>query len=207
MSDKKIPKSVIERIPTYLDFLKQIDLNDNQTISSTSLAQALGLGEVQVRKDLNIIAGNGKPKIGYNMKDLINKIKSIIRSNEYTNVIVVGVGHIGQALANYQGFYEKGFIIKGLFDNNKDKIGKVINNNTIKSYEELGGFCINEKVDLAIIAVPLENAQNVCDDLIKYGVKGILNFTNCILNTEHDIKVRNIDIASMLTKLSIEINN
>lgn len=201
--EKQFSKSIINRIPLYLQDLKTQEEQEKNT-SSVIIAQRLGLGEVQVRKDLNLIAGNGKPKIGYNIKDLINKIESLI--NVDTDTIIIGAGKIGEALAYYQGFSEFKFNIVGIFDNDIEKIGKTIANKTIMSVERIKEFCADNKVKLGILAVSSENAQLVCDELIESGIKGILNFTNTKLNLPANIKIRNIDVAAILATLIIEIN-
>lgn len=200
MVKKTITKSVIERIPIYLNYLNKID--ESGLISATILAKKLGLGEVQVRKDLNKISGSGKPKIGYKVIDLKNDIKKLMNQEENTNVIIIGAGKIGMALYNYIGFQKNHFSIVGIFDNNPTKI-----NNNVMSINNLEEFCKTKKVDLAILTVSSENAQIICDEISKIGIKGILNFTDQKLNIPDDIKLRNVDIVAELIALAIEINN
>lgn len=203
-SNKNIPKSVIERIPLYLNYLNYLVKKQIEMISSTRLAMDLGLGEVQVRKDLNLIAGNGKPKIGYQVVDLKNKIELLISQYGTNDVIIIGAGKIGKALAMYDGFEENNFRIVGLFDSDPSLIGKSINNHPILSLDELKKF---SQVKIAILAVPADVAQSICNQVVAVGIKGILNFTNQKLIVNDNIKIRNIDIAALLTILSIEINN
>ncbi len=206
MDFKKIPKAVIERIPLYLNCLDKLNSNNIETTSSKQIADEIGLGEVQVRKDLNLISGNGKPKIGYKVVDLQKDLQKTIRNSEKTNFIIVGCGKIGEALANYNEFVNHNFALIGLFDNNKSKIGKRILDLEILDEKKLTTFCTQNHIDIGIIAVPCESAQKVCDDLITSGVKGILNFTNAKLNVDTNISVRNVDIVSLLTMIAIEIN-
>lgn len=200
MVKKTITKSVIGRIPIYLNYLNKID--ESGLISATILAKKLGLGEVQVRKDLNKISGSGKPKIGYKVIDLKNDIKKLMNQEENTNVIIIGAGKIGMALYNYIGFQKNHFSIVGIFDNNPTKI-----NNNVMSINNLEEFCKTKKVDLAILTASSENAQTICDEISKIGIKGILNFTDQKLNIPDDIKLRNVDIVAELIALAIEINN
>lgn len=200
MVKKTITKSVIERIPIYLNYLNKLD--ESGLISATILAKKLGMGEVQVRKDLNKISGNGKPKIGYKVIDLKNDIKKLMNQEENTNVIIIGAGKIGMALYNYIGFQKNHFNIVGIFDNNPTKI-----NNDVISINNLEEFCKTKKIDIAIIAVSSENAQSICDEIVKIGIKGILNFTDQKLNIPEDIKLRNVDIVAELIALAVEINN
>lgn len=200
MVKKTITKSVIERIPIYLNYLNKLD--ESGLISATILAKKLGMGEVQVRKDLNKISGSGKPKIGYKVIDLKNDIKKLMNQEESTNVIIIGAGKIGMALYNYIGFQKNHFNIVGIFDNNPTKI-----NNDVISINNLEEFCKTKKIDIAIIAVSSENAQSICDEIVKIGIKGILNFTDQKLNIPEDIKLRNVDIVAELIALAVEINN
>lgn len=200
MVKKTITKSVIERIPIYLNYLNKLD--ESGLISATILAKKLGMGEVQVRKDLNKISGSGKPKIGYKVIDLKNDIKKLMNQKENTNVIIIGAGKIGMALYNYIGFQKNHFNIVGIFDNNPTKI-----NNDVISINNLEEFCKTKKIDIAIIAVSSENAQSICDEIAKVGIKGILNFTDQKLNIPDDIKLRNVDIVAELIALAVEINN
>lgn len=200
MVKKTITKSVIERIPIYLNYLNKLD--ESGLISATILAKKLGMGEVQVRKDLNKISGSGKPKIGYKVIDLKNDIKKLMNQKENTNVIIIGAGKIGMALYNYIGFQKNHFNIVGIFDNNPTKI-----NNDVISINNLEEFCKTKKIDIAIIAVSSENAQSICDEIVKIGFKGILNFTDQKLNIPEDIKLRNVDIVAELIALAVEINN
>ncbi len=204
---KTIPKSVMERIPLYINYLKKQDDDAIDTISATIISQELGLGEVMVRKDLNLIAGNGKPKIGYKVKDLKNRIENLINNNKVIDVIIVGVGKIGEALVRYKGFEAHGFHIKQIFDNDVIKVGTMIENYQINSMNNLESYCQENNISMAIIAVNSESAQLVSNRLVQCGVKGILNFTNTFLVTPDNIIVRNIDIASQLMILSLEINN
>ncbi len=207
MCSKKIPKHVIERIPLYLNYLEKLDEKNVIMISSKTISDNLGLGEVQVRKDLNLVSGNGKPKIGYVLKDLKYDLEQLIRSEQYTNIIIIGAGNIGEALAkNFQ--YEKPqFRLLGIFDNDSQKINSSIINIKVKDISTLPYFCAHNRIDIAIICVPGNNAQAVCDIVVENNIKGILNFTNTYLNVNKNINVRNVDITSLLTMIAIEINN
>lgn len=205
LSRPVLPKSVIERIPFYINYLdKQIE-NKTEMTSSKIMADELGLGEVQVRKDLNLISGKGKPKIGYNVKELREDLSDLIHKKN--KMIIVGAGKIGEGLAMYKGFSESGFELMGIFDNDPKKIGKKISNIIIQPEKDLSEFCKKNEIDIGIITVSSNSSQKVCDDIVSCGVKGILNFTNVKLDVPNNINVRNVDITSLLTMLAIEINN
>lgn len=207
MNNKIIPKAVIERVPLYLDYLDKLIDNDNEMVSSKMISQDLGLGEVQVRKDLNIISGKGKPKIGYIASDLRNDLESLIRNEEKTNVVIIGAGKIGEALANYNGFKKYGFNIIAVFDNDLNKIGKKISDKAILSIDMLKVFCLENDVEIVMLAVPSKETKNVCDILKESRIKGILNFTKSKIDIQENICVRNVDMASLLIMLAVEINN
>lgn len=207
MRKKIIPKAIIERVPLYLNYLDKLIEKNVEMISSKTISVDLGLGEVQVRKDLNIISGNGKPKVGYKTIDLRKDLESLIRENEKTNVVIVGAGKIGEALANYTGFEKNGFNILAAFDKDENKIGKIISNKVVLSIDNLKEYCIKNSVEIIMLAVPSSEAQNVCDMIKESNVRGILNFTKKRLDVNENICVRNVDMASLLIMLAVEINN
>lgn len=207
MKQKFIPKAIIERVPLYLGYLDEAIKKNVEMISSKTISVDLGLGEVQVRKDLNIISGNGRPKVGYKTIDLRKDLESLIRETEKTNVVIVGAGKIGEALANYSGFEKNGFNILAAFDKDESKIGKIIYNKSVLSINNLKEYCIKNSVEIIMLAVPSSEAQNVCDMVKGSHVKGILNFTKRRLEVENDVCVRNVDMASLLVMLAVEINN
>lgn len=207
MCSNKIPRSVIERIPFYINYLDKLIEKDIEMTSSKIMADELCLGEVQVRKDLNLISGKGRPKIGYNVKELREDFEKLVRDDELTKMIIVGFGKIGEGLANYKGFKKSGFMLMGIFDNDPNKIGKKALDLEILPEDELKNYCQKNKIDIGIITVPASSAQRVCNDIILSGVKGILNFTNVKLEVPENISVRNVDISSLLTMLAIEIKN
>lgn len=207
MMEKKIPKSVVERIPLYLTYLKKIESQNVKLVSSKSIAKELGLGEIQVRKDLNLISANGKPKIGHQTLELIHDIENLIFKHNCINVIIIGAGKIGEALVKYQGFETNGFKVLAIFDNDVKKIGKKIGDLTVSKIDDLKKWCETYLIDIGIITVPSDNAQEICEKLLECKIKGILNFTNQKLNTKKLAYVLNVDITSFLTMLAIEINN
>lgn len=207
MNNKIIPKAVIERVPLYLDYLDKLIDNDKEKFSFKMIPQDLGLGEVQVRKDLNIISGKWKPKIGYIASDLRNDLELLIRNEEKTNVIIIGAENIGEVLANYNDFKKYGFNIIAVFDNDLNKIGKKISDKTILSIDMLKDFCLENDVEIVMLAVPSKETKNICDILKESRIKCILNFTKSKIDIQENICVRNIDMVSLLIMLAVEINN
>lgn len=207
MNEKKIPKSVIERIPLYADYLNKLIKNNIEMISSTTISQEIGLGEVQVRKDLNLISGNGKPKVGYQISELKSDIEKIIHQNKFTNVIIIGAGKIGCALANFEGFKKDNFNLIGIFDNDLKKIGQNVSGLIVKNIDELSLFCKENQVSLAILSVPSFSVKDVSLKLEETNIKGVLNFSNAKVENNNRMCVKNVDIVSLLMMLAVEINN
>ena len=206
-NSRYIPKYIIERVPTYLTYLDKLVKENILNTSSRMISNDLNLGEVQVRKDLNIISGKGKPKIGYNVIELKEDILKLVRIKDKTKIIIIGAGNIGNALANYKGFDESGFEVIGLFDYNKNIVGTKYCHGNVLDINELESFCVNNDVDIGVIATPSLVAQEICDRLVSNNVLGILNFTNTKLEINENVKIRNVDIASILTMLTLELNN
>ena len=185
-----IPKAVIERIPLYLQYIN--DLVDNKkevkVISSKTISTDLGLGEVQVRKDFNLISGTGKPKIGYSVIQLKEDLEKLIKKDCPINIVIIGAGKIGRAMVNYLSSEDVNFRVVGLFDNDPSKINENILNMKIKSVVDLESFLNEKEPEIAKI-------------------KGILKFSSTKLKVNKNIYVKNVDIASLLIMLAVEINN
>lgn len=203
--EKKISKSIIERIPLYYNYLDSFKNDD--MISSRKVAMELGLGEVQVRKDLNLISGNGKPKVGYQISELKSDIEKIIHQNKFTNVIIIGAGKIGCALANFEGFKKDNFNLIGIFDNDLKKIGQNVSGLIVKNIDEFSLFCKENQVSLAILSVPSFSVKDVSLKLEETNIKGVLNFSNAKVENNNRMCVKNVDIVSLLMMLAVEINN
>ena len=205
MSDKKIPKPVAARLPLYLHYLKSIATHGNPTISSGGIAQALGLGEVQVRKDLGLISGAGKPKIGYYVKELIAHIEDALGTAATTNAVIVGAGKLGLALLGYDGFKEFGINILAAFDKNSEKLCDWGNNKKVLAMSDLKDYCLNNDVKIGIITVPEKEAYSVYDVLKGCGVSAVWNFAPARLAPTDGIKVRNENMAAALAVLAADL--
>lgn len=199
MEKREIPKSTLERLPMYLHYLNTLKGIQN-TISSKYIANSLKLGEVQVRKDLALVSGDGRPKIGYDLKLLILKIEEILKVNEKTKAVVVGTGKLGQALMEYEGFKEYGISIEAGFDIKTDIVQK--KGKPIYEIRSLESYCKENNIEIGIITVPENSAQEICDKLIESGVKGIWNFAPTNLNVSNNIKIKNENMAGSLAILS-----
>ena len=201
---KEISKSVLRRLPTYLTYLKSIQDAESPYISATALANALGMGEVQVRKDLAMVSDGGRPKIGYPRDLLIDDIEQFLGYDNTTDAILIGAGKLGQALMCYKGFDEYGLNILAGFDKSPD-VDFTDNGKPIYAMEHLESFCRGHKILMAIITTPERSAQEVCDKLIACGIKAIWSFAPGHLDVPEGVMVHNENMATSLAILSVHL--
>ncbi len=204
MERKEISKSVLKRLPGYLAYLKSIPEGTAVYISATALANALGMGEVQVRKDLAMVSDGGRPKIGYLREGLIDDIEQFLGYDNTTDAVLIGAGKLGQALLDYSGFSEYGLRILAAFDaapNAQNTDG----GKPILSMDRLKTFCDEHKVRMGIITVPAAHAQAVCDQLIACGIRAVWNFAPTHLDVPDNILVQNENMATSLAVLSMHL--
>ena len=204
MEEKKISKSVLKRLPGYLAYLKNMPEDAPTHISATALANALGMGEVQVRKDLAIVSDGGRPKIGYQREALINDIEQFLGYDNTTDAVLIGAGKLGQALMGYKGFDEYGLNILAAFDAHP-KQSKTEEGKPIYPISKLTQFCRSHKVLMGIITVPAEGAQEVADLLIEGGIKAIWTFAPAHLDVPTGILVQYENMATSLAVLSVHL--
>jgi len=204
METKKISKSVLKRLPGYLAYLKSLPENGATHISATALANALGMGEVQVRKDLAMVSDGGRPKIGYLREALIEDIEQFLGYDNVTDAVLIGAGKLGQALMAYKGFDEYGLNIMAAFDRNP-KMDKTEEGKPVYNINKLTQFCRTNRVLMGIITVPAEGAQEVADQLITCGIKAIWNFAPTHLDVPAGILVQNENMATSLAVLSVHL--
>ena len=204
MERKEISKSVLKRLPGYLSYLKSIPEGEAMYISATALANALGMGEVQVRKDLAMVSDGGRPKVGYLRTRLIEDISQFLGYDNTTDAILVGAGKLGQALMGYKGFDAYGLNILAAFDvapsAEATEEGKLI-----YPMDRLESYCRENSVLMGIITVPAPYAQQVCDKLIQCGIKAIWNFAPTHLDVPANILVQNENMATSLAVLSMHL--
>lgn len=201
---KEISKSVLKRLPGYLSYLKNMPEDAGTYISATALANALGMGEVQVRKDLAMVSDGGRPKVGYLRTQLIEDISQFLGYDNTTDAILIGAGKLGQALLAYTGFEAYGLNILAAFDiapvADMTKEGK-----QIYPLTQLEAFCKNHNVLMGIVTVPAACAQQVCDQLIANGIKAVWNFAPIHLDVPANILVQNENMATSLAVLSMHL--
>lgn len=204
MERKEISKSVLKRLPGYLSYLKSLPEGTATYISATALANALGMGEVQVRKDLAMVSDGGRPKVGYLRESLIEDISQFLGYDNTTDAILIGAGKLGQALLGYIGFEAYGLNILAAFDA-APVSAQTDDGKPIYHIHELENFCRNHNVLMGIITVPAEHAQEVCDKLIASGIKAIWNFAPTHLDVPPNILVQNENMATSLAVLSMHL--
>ena len=204
MEVKKISKAVLKRLPGYLTYLKSLPDDAPPNISATSLANALGMGEVQVRKDLAMVSDGGRPKIGYQRHSLAYDIEQFLGYDNTTDAVLIGAGKLGQALMGYVGFDDYGLNILAAFD--VDPIlEKTDEGKPVYHISKLESFCRTHKVLMGIITVPADHAQEVADRLISGGIKAIWNFAPTHLDVPANILVQNENMATSLAVLSVHL--
>ena len=205
MERKEISKAVLKRLPGYVAYLKSIPAGGSPYISATALANALGMGEVQVRKDLAMVSDGGRPKVGYLRENLIEDIEQFLGYDNTTDAVLVGAGRLGCALLGYQGFEEYGLNILAAFDRHPPESGMDESGKPILPVEKLQSFCKSHKVLMGIITVPSAQAQKVADQLIECGIKAIWNFAPTHLDAPENILVQNQNMATSLAVLSMHL--
>jgi len=211
MATKPVSLQTLQRLPTYLHYLKSLHKEDYPYISATNLADALNLNDVQVRKDLAQISSGGKPKIGYNKANLIFDLEQYLGYNKTDSAVIVGAGNLGKALLTYSGFAEYGLEIVAAFDKDESLIGTNVHGKQIFSLDKLPNLCERLNVKIGIITVPAPHAQEVCDKMTACGICAIWNFAPAHLTVPNNVLVQNENMAAslaILTKhLSSKINS
>ncbi len=198
-------KATLGRLPTYLQYLKSLDPKECPNISATIIAKALGLGDVQVRKDLSAVSGAGRPKLGYKTSALIKALEEVLGQNHISKAVIVGAGKLGNALLEYNGFSDYGLEISAAFDIDDSRCGEKESGKRILSLDTLEQYCTDEGIKLGVITVPASAAQEICDRLIAGGVTAIWNFAPCQLNVSEGITLQQENLALSLAHLKLQM--
>ncbi|MDD7183376.1 MAG: redox-sensing transcriptional repressor Rex [Peptostreptococcus porci] len=202
MGNKNISMAVIRRLPKYYRYLADLLAKDIQRISSKELSEIIGFTASQIRQDLNNFGGFGQQGYGYNVEALHKEIGKILGLDRNYNAILVGAGNLGQALTNYTGFKNAGFDIKAVFDANPKMIGLKLRDYEIMDSDEMEKYVVDNAVDIAILCIPKNGAQEVADKLVKLGIKGIWNFAPIDLEVPNDVIVESVNLTESLFTLS-----
>lgn len=206
MKKAELKKAMLGRVPLYLEYLNMVS-DDIKTVSSADIAKGLNLGEVQVRKDLGALSGQGRPRIGYDKEELKDNLKRYIQNDYGSKIILVGAGKLGRAILGYGGFSKFGLGISAAFDSDAEKVGFTDSGKKIFPIEKLPEYCKKHEVKIGIITVPATSAQRVCDLLVENNVRIIWNFAPIKLSVKEGIIVQQEDMALSLAYLSFKIEN
>ena len=204
MNTNTVSKSTLGRIPLYIQYLRELPEDSGSTISATKIARGLSLGEVQVRKDLASVSGQGKPKIGYERIKLIRDLERQLGYENLTNAVLIGAGKLGRALLDYDGFEEFGIRILSGFDCN-DQVLNISKCKSVLPIKQLADFCEDNNVRIGIITVGMGSAQEVCDKLVACGIRAIWNFAPCVLTVPSDVILQQENLALSLAHLNSQI--
>ena len=201
-----IPNPAVKRLSLYLRQLESFKRKDRRTISSKPLGESLNHTDAQVRKDLAYFGQFGHPGIGYRVDDLIGQVKRILGTDRTWNVLLVGAGNLGRALMAYKGFNAKGFRLTHVFDANPQLAGKRVAQFTVQPMSELESTIGKNQIRLGMIAIPADHAQDVVDQLVAAGIRGILNFAPTSVTVPPDIALNAVDLSVQLEQLSFQVN-
>lgn len=207
MEEREISKAVVKRLPRYYRYLGDLLENKVERISSNELSHQMNVTASQIRQDLNNFGGFGQQGYGYNVKYLYTEIGKILGLDHTYNMIIVGAGNLGQALANYVKFEKRGFRIIGIFDVNPRLSGVSVRGIPIMMIDQLESFLKENKIHIAALTLPKAGAETVAPILVNNGVKAIWNFAHTDLQLPDDIVVENVHLSESLMQLSYKLNH
>ena len=202
MKKRKISDAVVRRLPRYYRYLDDLHSKGIVRISSSLLGERMGITASQIRQDLSCFGEFGQQGYGYNVEYLYQEIGRILGLDKTHHLIIVGAGNLGQALANYMNFERRGFIFTGVFDNNPALYGRKIRGIEVRPMEEVADFVEQNNVDIAVLTIPKNSAEEVAERLVSVGIKAIWNFAHVDLKVPKEVQVENVHLSDSLMKLS-----
>lgn len=205
MDNINISQAVIQRLPRYYRYLGELNDEGVSRISSRELSELMHVTASQIRADLNHFGGFGQVGYGYNVRNLYDEIGKILGLDKNHKLVVIGAGHLGQALSNYVNFERRGFHIMGIFDIDPELVGKKIRDVYVSPMNELESFIRNNDVDIAVLTIPKTSAVGVAETLVKCGIRAIWNFAHVDLPVPDDVIVENVHLSESLMRLSYNI--
>ena len=205
MEDREISQAVISRLPRYFRYLGELRDGGIERVSSQELSDIMRVTASQIRQDLNNFGGFGQQGYGYNVDYLYDEIGKILGLHNEHNLILVGAGHLGQALVNYMNFERRGFIFRGVFDINEQLHGMQIRGIAVRPMREMEQFVRENDIDIAVLTIPKAGAVEVAEKLVSYGIKGFWNFAHVDLHVPENIQVENVHLSDSLMKLSYNL--
>jgi len=206
MKAYKIPEATVQRLSIYSRHLAQLISEGVVTVSSGEIARGVGVSSAQVRKDLAYFGEFGTRGVGYNVQELYSHVMRILGLNHSWNVMIVGAGKLGSALAVYKGFEDRGFKVRSVLDVSEKRIGQKLGDLVVEHLDVLEDRVARESIDIGIVTVPAAAAQEVTDKLIRAGVKAILNFSPRVLKVPDFVVLRNVDLSVNLEVLSFNLS-
>ena len=205
-AEAKLSRASVQRFSLYLRHLERWNADGLQVVSSSQLGEALGINDAQVRKDLAYLGNLGQPGIGYYTQELITALRHRLGVDRAWRAIVIGVGNLTRALLRYRGFTQQGFQFVGLFDADTQKIGHKVEGLEVYAPDRLAEVIAATKAELAVVAVPADNAQQVADAVVAAGIKGILNFAPIMLKLPAHVSLVAVDLAVQLEQLAFLVH-
>ncbi len=204
--ERRISMAVIRRLPRYYRYLGELLEKGVDKISSRELSERMNVTASQIRQDLNNFGGFGQQGYGYNVEHLHSEIARILGLDKNYKMIIVGVGNLGQALANYGSFEKRGFHLVGLFDVNPRLVGMSIRGIEVKDIDQMEQFVKENKIDIAILTVPKTRVKGIAESLASWGIKGLWNFSPVDLFLPNNVQVENVHLSHSLMTLAYTIN-
>jgi len=200
--DRSIPEATVGRLPVYLRALVDLAGSGTTTVSSEALADAAGVNSAKVRKDLSHLGSYGTRGVGYDVAYLIHQIRRELGLTQHWSIVIVGIGNLGQALANYRGFVERGFDVAALVDADPEKIGATVDGHVVRPLEDLPFLVAEHDIAIGVIATPASAVQDVADRMVAAGIRSILNFAPAMISVPPGVSVRKVDLAVELQILA-----
>lgn len=200
--DRSIPEATVGRLPVYLRALVDLAGSGTTTVSSEVLAEAAGVNSAKVRKDLSHLGSYGTRGVGYDVAYLIHQIRRELGLTQHWSIVIAGIGNLGQALANYRGFAERGFEVAALVDADPQKVGTSVDDHVVRSIDDLPALVAEHDIAIGVIATPASAVQEVADRMVAAGVRSILNFAPAMISVPPGVSVRKVDLAVELQILA-----
>ncbi len=197
-----IPDATVARLPVYLRALTALAAEGVDTVSSEALAAAAGVGSAKLRKDLSHLGSYGTRGVGYDVEYLVYQISRELGLTQDWRVVIVGIGNLGHALANYGGFASRGFTVAALLDADPARVGEQVAGIAVRPVDDLEDVVSGCEVHIGVVATPAGSAQEVCDRLVAAGVTSVLNFAPCVLDVPEGVMVRKVDLSTELQILA-----
>ncbi len=203
--NRDVPVVVVKRLPRYYRYLGELLKKGVARVSSGDLGKKMGVTASQIRQDFNCFGGFGQQGYGYSVEKLHKEIGTILGLSQGYKTIIVGAGHLGHALANHSNFAKRGFELVGIFDKDPELAGQIIQGLPVQTMDNLESFCAENRVDIAILALPKLAIEMVVPQLVKLGIKGLLNFSYTDIAVPDNVSVENVHLSDSLMTLSYKI--